>query len=98
MPTLTQKAGVEITSMTPGKKQKIKDIIQKPVIIDGYDIEEMDVSVDMHAPYRAVGEYIRLLKEEFPVFARVVSVSLSKESNASLKANLALSFYLVSKK
>ena len=98
LPAFAQKAGIEIRSMNPGKKQKLKDLAGKPVVMEGCSVEEMNVSIDIRAPYRTVGEYIRMLKEDFPAFVRVVSVGMAKEDASNLKVNLSLAFYLVSKK
>lgn len=94
---LAQKSGIDITSMSPMKKQPVKDIGNKPISIEGYRIEELNVAIDITAGYRSVGEYIRMLKDDCPVFIRINNITMSGGGSPGLRVNLVITVYLLSK-
>lgn len=96
---LASRLGIEVVSIKPQKKRAIQEINQAPVSIKGYSVEEMPVSMNLKAPYKTMGEFFKILKDDFPVFVRVDALRMGKSPDKTrniLNAELNLDTYLIS--
>lgn len=93
-----EKGGVDILSMTPGKKRPIKDVGGVSISVKDYTVEEMQISLNVKAQYKKLGEFLKTLKEDIPIFIRVGDVTMSSsgdKTNETLSISLSLTAYLL---
>jgi hypothetical protein len=94
--TLSQAAKalkIEIKYISPQEPKVLPDNAA------GYAIREFPLNISLAADYRALGEYLRQLRDNFALLIRVRGLSLSgSEGKAFLDAELELSAYLASRK
>ena len=64
--------------------------------ISGFDIEEMPISIALSGEYRLIGEYVKRLRDNFPVLISVRGLEIKGKGEAQtyLEATLRLSAYL----
>lgn len=96
---LASRLGIEVVSIKPQKKKTIQEINQAPVSIKGCSVEEMPVSMSLKAPYKTMGEFFKILKDDFPVFVRVDTLRMGKSGDKAkniLNVDLNLDTYLIS--
>lgn len=97
--TLAEGLGIEVLSVRPEKKRVVTEIENVPVSIEGCLIQEMPISVNLRASYKALGEFLKNLKENSSSFIRVDSIRVGKTSDRGstlLNVNLNLNTYLIS--
>ena len=73
-----ERLGVEISSIRPDKKKAILSINNAPINISGCVIQEMLISMNIKASYKKLGEFLRTLREDLPVFVSVEDLSIGK--------------------
>ncbi len=78
LPVYAERCGIEIKSMQPQKKRSVTDINGRAVSIPGYAIEEMQIAITAMGRYKAFGEYVRLLKEEFSAVIKISKVQMTQ--------------------
>jgi len=96
--TLAVKTGVEVVSMRPQKKKIIQDINGLPIKINVCYVQEMPITMNLKAPYKTIGEFVKLLREDFPVFVRIDMVHMQRAeapAGGALDVTLDLDTYLI---
>ncbi len=90
------RSGIEVVSLTP------KGITESSIQgnIPGYKCMELSIGMDLRCTYKTLGEYLRLLQEDFPTLVRIKSISMSKEkpgdkTDPALRAHLVLTMYML---
>ncbi len=98
LPKYANELGIKVTNLRPDRKRKIEDIKGKGVAIAGYDIEAMNISMDIRCSYKALAEYLRVLKEDFPALVMVGHITMEKreENSPILNISLGMEVYLLS--
>lgn len=94
--SFANRSGIDVISLMPHSIEKSP--IQGDV--PGYVCMELSIIMDLRCTYKTLGEYLRLLQEEFPTVVRIKSVSMSKEkpadkADSTLKAHLLLIMYML---
>ena len=92
-------SGIDVISLTP-------HVIKKSPIqgnIPGYECMELSITMDLRRTYKTLGEYLRLLQEEFPTVVRIKNITMAKEKSAdktdsTLRARLVLTMYMLHEK
>lgn len=95
---LAAELGIEVVSIRPQKKKVIQEIGSRPIGIKECLVQEMPVSMTLRASYRALGEFFKILKEDFPIFVRVDNVRIVRAGDKQtgvLDAELNLDTYLI---
>lgn len=93
--------GIEVLSIKPDRKKVLQSINEEQVAIKDCVVQEMSVAINMKTSYKVLGEFIRRIKEDFPVFIKVDSVQMEKVSddyNSNiLNVNMNVDSYLINK-
>ena len=95
---LLSKLGLEVSSLKPQRKEVLKAIGDSPVNIRGCYVHEMPVSIKLKTYYKTLGEFFRILKEDFPVFVSIESVRMNRARESAsglLNVDLNLNTYLI---
>lgn len=95
---LAAKMDIKLMSMRPTKKKAVESINGLPVNIKGCFVQEMQVSMDMQTSYKRLGEFFRVLKEEFPIYVRIDKLNMTKVNEKMpglLNVNISLDTYLI---
>ncbi len=95
---LAVRCGLAVDSLRPSRKQTVTDVGGTPIHIRGCFVQEMPVMLSLHGSYRALGEFFRILKDDFPVCVRVNALRITKGENkdaAALSAEAELDTYLI---
>jgi len=71
---------IEIKSINPQEKRLLEDKVI------GYDIEELPISISMLCEYRALGNFLDILRDRFPSLVRLKQVTIKSEGEG--KPNL----------
>ena len=90
-----KKLKIDVKSISPSVARTIEGAIL------GYQVMELPVTINLSGEYRALGEYLRMLRSsDFPIFVQVrqFSVKGNGEGQLFLGANLQISTYLAKKK
>jgi Tfp pilus assembly protein PilO len=68
--------------------------------VPGYQIMEFPISLNLNAEYRAIGEYLSALRNNFPILIRVRDIQIQSKGfgRADLDAAVQLSAYLAVEK
>lgn len=68
--------------------------------VAGYNISELPISMRLSCDYRTLGEYLYMLRKDFPVLVKLRQLEIrgSGEGQINLEINLQLSAYLASQK
>ncbi len=97
--SFANRSGIDVISLTPHaiKKSPMQGDIP------GYECMELSIMMDLRCTYKTLGEYLRLLQEEFPTVVRIKNISMSKEKSAdktdsALRARLVLIMYMLHEK
>ncbi|MCX5710060.1 MAG: type 4a pilus biogenesis protein PilO [Candidatus Omnitrophica bacterium] len=85
-----KKSKVQINTLDPDDKIKLAQGVA------GYDLSELPIKLSLSGEYRAIGEYIDGLLNDFPNLVRVKQLSIQGkgEGRPILDANLQISVYL----
>lgn len=86
--------GIEVKNISPLARKPLEERIS------GYAIEEFPISINLVSEFKAFGEYLLILRNNFPVLVRVRAFDINGrgEGETSLDINLQLSAYLSSTK
>lgn len=90
-----EKAGITVSSIVPQKKRDLQLVSIKHSIV-----QEMPISISLTASYKKLGELLRILRDDLPVFVRVDNVSMSKSGgpqSSLLNVSLNMNTYLISR-
>ncbi len=96
---LAENLSIEISSIRPEKKKEIKEIENTPIDIKGCIVQEMPISMNLRTSYKTLGEFLKVLKEAFPVFIKIDNVRITKTADKNsplLDVSLSLNTYLAS--
>lgn len=87
---LARKLKISIKNLDP------QDSILLENKVPGYNIEELPVSMQLAGEFKAIGEYLDTLRNDFPVLIQVKQLNIrgKGEGQADLDINLKLSAYL----
>jgi len=79
-----------VQDVTPGARQAI------PEKVLGLNIDELTLTMSFSGEYRAIGEFLDILRGDFPVYIRVRSIEITGkgEGKTLLDCTLQLSAYL----
>lgn len=85
-----RKLNIQVKSITPSAKRLLEGRIT------GYDVEELPLSMSMVCEYRTLGEYLNILRNNFPVLIRVRQMDIQNrgEGQAGLEITLQIYAYL----
>lgn len=89
---------IAVTALKPQKKKVIKDIDGISIMIKDCQVQEMPVSLSLKASYKTLGEFLKFLKDQTPVFVRIDNVRMAKGSDkmsAIIDVELNLNSYLI---
>lgn len=89
-----KKLKIEVKNIVPSTKQLLENKIT------GYDIEELPISLNLVSEFRSLGEYLNILRNNFPVLIRVRDLDIkgNGEGRALLEVALQISAYLSGQK
>ncbi|MDD5422985.1 MAG: type 4a pilus biogenesis protein PilO [Candidatus Omnitrophota bacterium] len=99
--SLAQGMDIEITSMNPSKKVVVKGAEGQDLLIKDCVVEEISISMALKTSYKKLGEFLRALKEEFPIFVTIENVNIAKAGDKDspvLNVALSINTYLISPK
>jgi Tfp pilus assembly protein PilO len=90
---LSQKAkdlNIEVKDIIPSSSRILEDEVS------GYKIEELSISMKFSCEYKVLGEYLDILKDNFPVLVRINSIDVKGrgEGKPVLDVSLQISTYL----
>lgn len=85
---------VEVKNISPSPKSEIK------VDLPGYIVEELPISLKIISEYKSLGDYIYLLRKDFPVLVEIDKLDIKGrgEGEHLLDAELKITAYLSRKK
>lgn len=85
-----KKSRLTVRSINRGSKQLLENKIP------GYIVEELLVSLNLSGEYKEIGEYLRNLKEDFPLLVQVKQIEMKGkgEGQDDLEATLQVGAYL----
>lgn len=85
-----RKFKIEVKNISAGRKEKLEAKIR------GYDLEEVEINMDLACEFHALGEYLDSLQDEYPVLTRIKGLDIERrdEGQPRLDANLRLVGYL----
>jgi len=88
-----KKLKIDVQNTDPGEKKIL------PNKIPGFQIEELPISLDIVSEYKAIGEYLDILINQFPFLVRVRQFDIqgSGEGSPNLNVKLEISAYLSEK-
>ncbi len=92
------RSGIELVSINPQRKRDINELEGIPVNVRGYTSKEMSIAVSLKTSYKTLGEFFKVLQEDFPVFIKVESIQMSKgrgKTDNILNVDMNLSTYLL---
>lgn len=72
---------INVTSMTPEKRHIVQEIGGASVNIKECAIQEMGIKMSVKSDYKAFEEFVRTVREDFPVYVKFDSVRMEKTSN-----------------
>lgn len=89
-----RKLNIQVKNIAPSAKLLIEDKIA------GSDLEELPISIVLVSDYRALGEYLSILRNNVPVLIRFNQLDIQGkgEGHAGLDATLQVSAYLLREK
>lgn len=92
---LASRLGIEVLSIIPS----IAETSDLPVVVEGYTVKELPISVELKTSFRVFGEYARLLQNEFPTVLQIDSFFIKKEGEKQgvsiLRISLKLTIYML---
>lgn len=85
-----KKSKLDLNSINRGSKQLLENKIP------GYIVEELSVLLSLSGEYREIGEYLKSLKDDFPLLVRVKKLEIKGrgEGQEELEATLEVNAYL----
>lgn len=85
-----KKSRLEVRSINRGAKQLLENRIP------GYVIEELLVSLNLSGQYKEIGEYLKTLRDDFPILLRVKQLEIKGkgEGQEDLEIGLQVGAYL----
>lgn len=91
---LAKKKGMRLENITPGARKSSGEIVS------GYDVEELAITTSLSGEFKALGEYLIALRENFPVLVKIRQINIqgSKEGQVDLSVSLGISAYLAKEK
>lgn len=97
LPNLVARLGIDVSSFRPQRKRTIQELSGSPINIKGHYVQEMPIAMSLKTYYKTLGEFFRILSEDFPIFIRVDNVSMGKadKSTGLLSVDLNLNTYLI---
>ena len=93
------RCGIEVKTIQPQKKRAIANIDGTEVSIAGYSIEELNISILALGTYKNFGEYVRLLKKDFPALIRINSLQFTgsaQEGKNIVNIGMSVTAYVLS--
>lgn len=85
-----KKLKIEVKGLGSVQKRPVPDRVT------GYDIEELPITMKLDGEFRAIGEYLDILRNESGVLIRLrqLNIQSAQEAQPYLEANLQISAYL----
>lgn len=99
--TLATKLGIGIDEMRPEKKRAVSSVNGVSVSIRDANVEEMSVGLRVKTYYKTLGDFIRALKKESPIFVSIETVNMSRPAGgdkALLNVEMKLNSYVINPK
>ena len=84
--TLARESSVNLLGIKPSEVKPLFDAAQKPIVLGSRQLEGLEVTLKLQAPYRSIAEYIKKLQDSLNLIATIDTVSVA--SNASIKPKL----------
>lgn len=79
-----RKLGIEVKNIIPSGKRLLENRVS------GYDIEELPISMNLSSDYRAMGEYLNMLRNRFPVLVKVRQLDIKGKGEGRTDLDVAL--------
>mgnify|MGYP001591376263 CR=1 FL=1 len=85
-----KKFKIEVKSLAPASRH------QEQENIPSYDVDELPFTMNISCDFKALGEYLNLLRSNFPILIRIkqIDIRFSGEGHGNLDVTLQLSSYL----
>ena len=82
--------GIEVRNIIPSQKQLVDSGVE------GYNIEELPISMNLSCEFQKIGEYLNILRDKFPVLVRVWQLNITTRGAGQviLDVSLQISAYL----
>ncbi|MBI5144442.1 MAG: type 4a pilus biogenesis protein PilO [Candidatus Omnitrophica bacterium] len=97
LPSLAARLGIDVSSVRPQRKRVIQELSGSPTSIKGHYVQEMPISMSLKTYYKTLGEFFRILNEDFPIFVKIDNVSITRADRATglLSVDLNVDTYLI---
>lgn len=91
---------INVISMNPEKKHIVEEIGKTPVAIKECKVQEMEVSMVLKADYKTVNDFVRTIRQDFPVYIKFDYIKMDKVQESDgrhpiLNIDLKMHAYLV---
>lgn len=94
---LAARLEMDVSSVRPQRKRIVQDLNDVLIRIEGCYVQEMPISMSLKTYYKTLGEYLKILNTDFPIFVRVDGISMMKADKATglLNVELNIDTYLI---
>ncbi|MFH1622003.1 MAG: type 4a pilus biogenesis protein PilO [Candidatus Omnitrophota bacterium] len=75
---------IEIKSINPQEKRLLEDKVTD------YHVEELPIAISMRCEYRALGEFLEILRDSFPFLVRVKKITIKREEEGRPNLDVSL--------
>jgi len=83
-----RKLEIDVKNMNLAEKKQLKDKVQ------GYVIEELPIVMSLSCGYKALGEYLNILKNDNVLLVKVKQLSIRSQKRPVLEVNMQISVFM----